>query len=139
MEQQIAIPARVWTEVYSLANFPKDIAFRIYNDADQVVRVATQVIKPTTRDAGIPTYVKKFTHIPVNLCVWVLSAKATTLILQWDSDRTIIPEVNVTGVELKFLSGKIDDLISVQRGMLSLLEAAFEDGISGRTIEDGDC
>ena len=139
MEQEIQIPAKTWTEVYDLANFPRDIAFRIYNDAAQVVRVATQVVKPTRRDAGIPTYVKKFTHIPVDICVWVYSPKDTTLILQWDSDRTIVPEVDVTGVEFKLLSGKIDDLIAVQQGMLSLLEAAFEDGISGRTLDSGDC
>jgi len=139
MEQVINIPAKTWTDVRSLVRFTESIAFNIYNDNNQVVRIATQVVKPTAKDAGIPTYVKQFTRIPVDVGTWAYSGKATTLIVQWDSDFIVVPEVSLVGAEIGILNSKIDDLIQIQSGMLLLLEAAFEDGISGRTINDGEC
>jgi len=139
VEQVINIAAKTWIDVRSLAQFIDPIAFNIYNDDNQIVRIATQIVKPTTRDAGIPTYVKQFTRIPVDVGVWAYSGKATTLIVQWDSDSIVIPEVSLVGAEISILNSKIDDLIQIQSGMLSLLEAAFEDGISGRTLNDGEC
>ena len=57
------------------------------------------------------------------------------------------PEVKVTGpvdeygqldAGQQFILLRLDELIAIQKGMLALLEAAFEDGISGRDMEFND-
>ena len=132
MEQEIHIPAKTWTDVYELAVFKRATAFRIYNDDDCVVRVSTDNVRPTRRDAGIPTYVKQFTTIPVNVGAWVYCTQPTALILTWESNYVYPEKGGVSNLDILILSNKIDNLITIQEGMLSLLEAAFEDGISGR-------
>lgn len=42
--------------------------------------------------------------------------------------------VEVQDLNVALLNIKLDELIVIQKGMLKLLEAAFEDGLSGREI-----
>ena len=138
MEQSINIPAKTWTDLRLLSRFRESIPFRTYNDNDQIIRISTSWVKPTVRDAGIPTYVKHFTPISAGVNAWAYTHKATTLIIQWDFDTIQVPTVQLSGAEVNILSNKLDQLIDLQKGTLLLLEAAFEDSLSGRALENGE-
>ena len=47
-------------------------------------------------------------------------------------------EVPITSNPLTDLNVKMDTLIGIQYSILKLLEAAFEDGLSGRDLTDGE-
>jgi len=136
MEKEIHIPAREWTDLRLLAPFVEHIEFRIYNDDNNTVRIATQEAQPIARDAGIPTYVKHFTNISEHTGAWAYSLKDTALILQWDSYNIELSKVELVGGEIALISGKLDQLIKTQQGLLRLLEAAFEDSLSSSDIGD---
>ena len=138
MEREIHIPAKTWTNLYALAPFPSYIAFRIYNDGKQVVRLATQKVEPTDRSDGIPTYVKQFTSIPVDVGAWAYAPQDATIILQWDADRTIIPSVQLEGGNVSALLSILNDMHQTQLGTLRLLEAAFEDSLSSDNQTNGE-
>jgi len=101
MEQEIHIPAATWTDLYALASFGTGVPFSIYNDSKQVVRISTNTTQPTDKYAGIPTYVKQLTPIPVNVSAWAYSREATTLILTWAADH-------VSPVEIKYAPAQLD-------------------------------
>ena len=51
---------------------------------------------------------------------------------------TITNQVPVSDKDFATLLGKMDDLIHIQKGMLRLLEVAFEDDLSARDVNEGE-
>ena len=66
------------------------------------------------------------------------SRVGTALIIQWDSNTTILSELQTVNASLMILNTNMSSVIKTQTGILQLLETAFEDSISGRELENGE-
>jgi len=141
MEQHIKILANTWVDAYDLATVKEGTPLTLHNIGNYPVRVATDPTLPTRKDAGIKVGSSNLYGISVKDSAWIYCRDETIITVRWDTGHVYPPEVNIVsdqGPEIVILNSKIDELITIQRGMLLLLEAAFEDSLSSSNIRSGD-